>query len=100
MEYDSPGMCDIDTIGDIAEEEETLYPTHIRTIGIEELLQIIADLYESLRKGKSCLRLDHSVLDDTDRLPFFFEKCKSSSRSSWIDAEENHGYMIQINRGI
>lgn len=97
MDDNSSSLCHIDTIGHIAEKKKSLYPTESRMVSIDELSQILSYLHESIRKCDTCTRLDHTILDDTQNSPLFFEESKSNRRESWIDAEDNHTGIIGIN---
>lgn len=48
MKDDSSGMCDIDTIGDISQEKESLDSADRRMVCVDELSEIVPDLEKPL----------------------------------------------------
>lgn len=96
MDDHSSRLRHIDTIGDIAEEKKSLYPTDRRLVCIDKLTDILSYLHEPVRESYPCARLDDTILDDTESPPLFFEESKANCCKSWIDAEDNHGGIIGI----
>lgn len=94
MKHNSASMRHIDTIRHIPEEKKSLNPTYRWMIGIDDFLEIISYLYQSFRKRKSGLCLNHSIFNHTQNPLFFLEKSKPHRRGSWIKSENYHEVII------
>lgn len=96
IDDDTSCMGDIDTIGYVSEEKKSLDPTRGRMISIDDLSEVSRYLDETLRQWESRLSRYDSILDNARHSPLFFYESKSSCRSSWIDAEDNHEGIILL----
>lgn len=94
IDHHSSRLCDIDTVGDIAEEKKSLHPAYLRMICIDDLTEISPDLYQPICKIDSRLGRYDSILEYRQPLPFLFEDSESGGSGSWIYAEDYHKRII------
>ena len=90
MKHHSSSLSDIDSIGHIPEEKKSLNPTKGRMIGSDKFREIISDLYETLRKGESCFRLDDTIFNHSDHTALFLEESISYRCCSRVNSEDDH----------